>query len=349
MVTIPDKTLEDLEYSEVLRHCADFAITPMGKKVIFALKPQTDDAVVLNNLQMTSEYCASFDNENRIPNHGFEDISSYFTLLKIENSVLELEAFRNLAQNTEITNTLIRFLIKFKTYYPTLYSLTDPLYEEKEIKPSVDGVIDRFGLVRNDASDKLYNIRKQKLQLRGKISSSFNKALSQFSNADYLDDIRESVIENRRVLAVKAMYRRKVKGAIMGSSKTGSIVFIEPEATNTQTRELQNLEFEEGEEIKKILSQLTDFFRPYLPYLELQHVFLLELDIIHAKSSYAKEIDGILPEINQEDRQIVYKKAYHPLLLQAHKLENKITHPQDLYLDPENRICLLYTSDAADE
>ena len=341
MVTIPDKTIEDLEYSEVLRQCADFAITSMGKKVIFGLKPQTNNAVVLNNLQMTSEYCASFDNENRIPNHGFEDISSYFTLLKIENSVLELEAFRNLAQNTEITNTLIRFLGKFKTYYPTLYSLTESLYEEKEIKPRVDGVIDRFGEVRSDASDKLYNIRKQMQQLKGKISSSFNKALSQFSNADYLDDIRESVIENRRVLAVKAMYRRKVKGAIMGSSKTGSIVFIEPEATNAQTRELQNLEFEEGEEIKKILSQLTDFFRPYLPYLELQHVFLLELDIIHAKSSYAKEIDGILPVINQEDRQIVYKKAYHPLLLQANKLENKVTHPQDLDMDPENRIIVI--------
>ncbi len=341
MVTIPDKTIEDLEYSEVLRQCADFAITSMGKKVIFGLKPQTNNAVVLNNLQMTSEYCASFDNENRIPNHGFEDISSYFTLLKIENSVLVLEAFRNLAQNTEITNTLIRFLGKFKTYYPTLYSLTESLYEEKEIKPRVDGVIDRFGEVRSDASDKLYNIRKQMQQLKGKISSSFNKALSQFSNADYLDDIRESVIENRRVLAVKAMYRRKVKGAIMGSSKTGSIVFIEPEATNAQTRELQNLEFEEGEEIKKILSQLTDFFRPYLPYLELQHVFLLELDIIHAKSSYAKEIDGILPVINQEDRQIVYKKAYHPLLLQANKLENKVTHPQDLDMDPENRIIVI--------
>ena len=114
MVTIPDKTIEDLEYSEVLRQCADFAITSLGKKVIFGLKPQTDNAVVLNNLQMTSEYCASFDNENRIPNHGFEDISSYFTLLKIENSVLELEAFRNLAQNTETTNTLVRFLEKFK-------------------------------------------------------------------------------------------------------------------------------------------------------------------------------------------------------------------------------------------
>ena len=341
MLSIPEKTLEDLEYDEVLRQCAAFAITPMGKEVILGLKPQTDTEEVLKKLHMTSEYCASFDNENRIPNHGFEDVSQYFQLLKIDNSVLELEAFRNLARNTETSNTLVCFLDKFKTYYPSLSGLAEQLYEEKQIKPTVDGVIDRFGEVRNDASDTLYSIRKQMKQLRGKISSSFNKALSQFSNADYLDDIRESVIENRRVLAVKAMYRRKVKGAIMGSSKTGSIVFIEPEATNAQTRELQNLEFEEGEEIKKILSQLTDFLRPYLPYLEMQHAFLLEMDLVHAKARYAQEIGGLLPEITQDQKQIVYIKAYHPLLLQAHKLENKPTHPQDVHLNPENRIVVI--------
>lgn len=341
MLSIPDKTLEDLEYDEVLRQCAAFAITPMGKEVVLGLKPQTDAEQVIKKLQMTSEYCASFDNENRVPTHGFDDISPYFQLLKIENSVLELEAFRNLARNTETTNTLVRFLEKFKTYYPSLSGLVEKLYEEKQIKPAVDGVIDRFGEVRNDASDTLYSIRKQMQQLRGKISSSFNKALSQFSNADYLDDIRESVVENRRVLAVKAMYRRKVKGAIMGSSKTGSIVFIEPEATNAQTRELQNLEFEEGEEIKKILSQLTDFFRPYLPYLQMQQAFLLEMDLIHAKARYAQELGGLLPEITEDQRQIAYIKAFHPLLLQAHKLENKPTHPQDIQLDPENRIVVI--------
>jgi DNA mismatch repair protein MutS2 len=341
MVSIPDKTLEDLEYSEVLRQCAAFAITPLGKEVVLGLKPQTEIEDVQNRLQMTSEYCASFDNENRIPNHGFDDCAPSFQLLKIENSVLELEAFRYLARNTETANALVRFLDKFKTYYPSLSGLAENLHEEKLIKPTVDGVIDRFGEVRNDASEALFSIRKQMQQLRGKISSSFNKALSQFSNADYLDDIRESVIENRRVLAVKAMHRRKVKGAIMGSSKTGSIVFIEPEATHAQTRELQNLEFEEGEEIKKILSQLTDFFRPYLPYLQLQHTFLLELDVIHAKAKYAQEIGGLLPYIAQEEREISYLQAYHPLLLQAHKLENKHTYPQDLHLDPDNRIIVI--------
>ncbi|MGB1535038.1 MAG: endonuclease MutS2 [Flavobacteriaceae bacterium] len=341
MRKIPEKTLEDLEYKDILHQCAAFAITHLGKAEILALKPQTDSEHVLTTLERTSEYRASFDNENRIPNHGFEDTAAYFQLLKIENSVLELEAFRNLARSTETTNTLLAFLNKFKTYYPSLFLLTVDLEEEKEIKRAVDRVIDRFGEVRNDASEALFQIRKQMQQLRGKISSSFNKALSHYSGADYLDDIRESVVDNRRVLAVKAMHRRKVKGAIMGSSKTGSIVFIEPEATHIQTRELNNLAFEEGEEIKKILSQLTDLFRPYLPYFKLQHAFLVEIDVIYSKARYAQEIEGVLPKIDQEERVVSFKKAYHPLLLQAHKLENKVTHPQDITLDTEHRIIVI--------
>ena len=43
--------------------------------------------------------------------------------------------------------------------------------------------------------------------LKGKINSSFASALTMYHNLDYLDDIRESVVENKRVLAVKAMYR----------------------------------------------------------------------------------------------------------------------------------------------
>ena len=118
----------------------------------------------------------------------------------------------------------------------------------------------------------------------------------------------------------------------MGSSKTGSIVFIEPEATHTQTQELQNLIFDEGEEIKKILSLLTEFLRPYLSYFEMQQSFLLQMDVIYAKARYAKEINGILPSISMEKRCLDYKKAFHPLLLQTNRLEGKVTYPQDLYL-----------------
>jgi len=341
MGKIPKKTLEDLEYDEVLRQCASFAITTLGKETCLSLTPEINPAEVLNQLQAVSEFHASFDNENRIPNHGFEAITEVFSLLKIENSVLGITAFQTVSANTEITNTLLKFLKQFKTYYPTLFESSRELTEEKEIKSNIDTVIDRFGEVRDNASENLYQIRKKLQQLRGKITSSFNKALSQFQGADYLDDIRESIIDNRRVLAVKAMYRRKIKGTIMGSSKTGSIVFIEPEATHLQTQELQNLTFEEGEEIKKILSQLTDFLRPYLPYLKLQQDFLLNLDLVYAKARYAQEINGVLPIIDLNSRVLNYQKAYHPLLLQAHRLQDKVTHPQDISLDPNHRIVVI--------
>ena len=341
MAGIPKKTLEDLEYFDVLTHCSSFAITSLGKESCLSLLPKTDVKQVISDLQAVYEYRSSFDNENRIPNHGFEDLSAVFPLLKIENSVLEISAFRVISGNTETTNNLIQFLTKFKAYYPSLFIITEGLHVEKIIKKNVDSVIDRFGEVRDNASESLLIIRKQIQQLRGKLSSSFNKSLSQYQSAGYLDDIRESVIDNRRVLAVKAMHRRKVKGSIMGSSKTGSIVFIEPEVTNVQSRELQNLQFEESEEIKKILSQLTDFFRPYLPYLEIQQVFLLNMDVVFAKARYAQEINALLPIINQELQQIDYKKAYHPLLLQSHRLEDKITYPQDIFLNSKKRIVVI--------
>lgn len=338
---IPNKTLEDLEYIEVLNQCANFAITQLGKDAIQKLQPSVDTEQIEKQLKSVSEFKSSFDNENRIPNHGFESLLDIFPLLKIENSVLAISSFRNMATNTETTNKLIKFLIKFQAYYPTLYEFSNDITIENDIIPAIERVIDRFGEIRDKASDNLFSIRKKLQQLRGKISSSFNKSLSQYNGADYLDDIKESIVNNRRVLAVKAMYRRKVKGTIMGSSKTGSIVFIEPETTYLQNQELQNLLFEETEEIKKILSELTDFFRPYLPYFQNQHSFLLKFDIIYAKACYGNEIDGIFPKINSDEKEINYKKAFHPLLLQTNKLQNKSTYPQDIKLNSEYRIIVI--------
>ena len=338
---IPNKTLEDLEYVEVLNQCANFAITQLGKDAIQKLQPSVDTEQIEKQLKSVSEFKSSFDNENRIPNHGFESLLDIFPLLKIENSVLTISSFRNMATNTETTNKLIKFLIKFQAYYPTLYEFSNDITIENDIIPAIERVIDRFGEIRDKASDNLFSIRKKLQQLRGKISSSFNKSLSQYNGADYLDDIKESIVNNRRVLAVKAMYRRKVKGTIMGSSKTGSIVFIEPETTYLQNQELQNLLFEETEEIKKILSELTDFFRPYLPYFQNQHSFLLKFDIIYAKACYGNEIDGIFPKINSDEKEINYKKAFHPLLLQTNKLQNKSTYPQDIKLNSEHRIIVI--------
>ena len=337
---IPKKTLEDLEFFTVTEQLSSFAITPLGKIACQKIVPLPDQLALLTELNCVSEFLASFENDNRIPNHGFEDLSPSFQLLKIENSVLEISSFRNIASASDTINTLLLFFKKLKTYYPSLSAWGETIEVNKEIKLEVDNVIDRFGEIRDNASDILFMLRKQIQTVKGKISQSFNKALSHFQGLDYLDDIRESVMENKRVLAVKSMHRRKVKGGILGSSKTGSIVYIEPEATLNLTRELQNLLFEETEEIKKILSQLTDYFRPHLDLIKTYQQYLIQIDTFYARARYAKEINALLP-IFTKDQELWLKNAYHPLLYHSHKLEDKKSYPQEIYLNTESRIIVI--------
>lgn len=337
---IPEKSLLDLEFDTVLSQVGAHCITPMGKEAIAAIKPIDVEEDIVKQLTLVSEFRASFDNDNRIPNHGFDDLSADMSLLKIENSVLEIEGFRRIAAANETTNILLKFFKKFKEYYPELNQLGAQIEVTKIPKEKVDAVIDRFGDIRNNASEDLYRIRKQINSVRSKIGQSFQRALGHYTSADYLDDIRETVVDNKRVLAVKAMYRRKVKGAIMGSSKTGSIVYIEPETTLQYSRELNNLSFEEHEEIQKILRELTAFFQPYRSLFEHYQNYLTQIDSVYARAVYAQSINGLLPIISKS-REIELIDAYHPLLYLNHQEENKATYPQDIVLHQEHRIIVI--------
>ena len=337
---IPEKALTDLEFTTVLQQLSQLAITSMGKESCLSLQPYENEQELILQLESVSEFTASFANENRIPNHGFDDLTSEINLLKIENSVLELEGFRRIAAASDIINILLKFFKKFKEYYPRLFEQSTDIEITKDLIIAINNVIDRFGEVRNDASPGLFQIRKSIQTVRSKIGQSFQRALSQYTTADYLDDIKESVVENRRVLAVKAMHRRKVKGAIMGSSKTGSIVYIEPETTLQHTRELNNLQFEETDEIKRILLALTQYLQPYRSLLIQYQKYLILIDTYHARAKYAESTNSILPKINS-NRELTLVNAFHPLLYLSNKKEGKTTFPQDITLTKEQRIIVI--------
>ena len=337
---IPEKSLLDLEFDTVLDLVSKHCITPLGQTAVLERKPIDNEEEIIRDLHQVSEFCASFDNDNRIPNHGFDPLDVEISMLKIDNSVLEIEGFRRIAAANETVNLLLKFFKKFKEYYPELFSLGATIEWTQAPKKEVDAVIDRFGEIRNDASDELSRIRKQINGVRGKIGQSFQRALGTYTSADYLDDIRETVVDNKRVLAVKAMYRRKVKGAIMGSSKTGSIVYIEPETTLQYSRELNNLLFEESEEIQKILRALTAFFQPFRPLLMAYQTYLTSLDSIYARAKFGQSINALLPKISTEGEMELID-AYHPLLYLTHQAENKTTYPQDIRLHKEHRIIVI--------
>ena len=340
MINIHEKTLQDLEFSTVLEQVSEYCVTALGNQKALSILPYKDKETLLNALQLTNEYLSSYYNDNRIPNHGFDTITIELQLLKIENTYLETHSLKKLVSISLTANDIVKFLKKFDTYYPGLHQYSTQIEVTTAIIEKVDSVVDRFGDVKDNASALLQNIRQQINKLKGKINSSFTSALNQYHNLEYLDDIRESVVDNKRVLAVKAMYRRKVKGAIMGGSKTGSIVYIEPETTLQHTRELNNLEYEESEEVVRILKEVTNYIRHYLPLLELYQIFLTEVDVISAKAKYAKSMNAILPEIS-EDRELYLRDAYHPLLYLNNLEKKETTFPQTIGLKEDSRIIVI--------
>ena len=340
MISITEKTLQDLQFSTVLETVSNICNTDIGKQKALEIKPFQDEQSLMTALYQTSEYVSSFQNNNAIPNHGFDAISHEIRFLAIEDSFLEVGSFRKIATLSETTNIQLQYFKKFEEYYPNLYKKSSQIEFTKVIINSIDDVVDKYGEIKDNASPDLLNIRRDINAVRGKVNQSFGMALSQYNGLGYLDDIKESFVNNRRVLAVLAMYRRKVKGTILGSSKTGSLAFIEPEATLRYSRELSNLEYEEKEEITRILKQLTNTIRPFLPLIIQYQDFLSDIDVIAAKAKYANKINGILPNITKE-RRVYFKDAFHPILYLNNKASNEITHSQTIEFNSENRIIVI--------
>ena len=337
---IQNKTLQDLEFPTVLQKVSDLCITALGKEKALEILPFSNEEECNQALKETSEYVSSFTNNNAIPSHYFEPLHLEIKYLRIEDSYLEVQSFKKIHQLVLTTNELLVFFKKFAEYYPTLLHRSSTLSPNKTILQIIDKVLDKYGEIKDNASLDLANIRKNMHIVRGKLNQSFGMALTQYHHLGYLDEIKETIVDNRRVLAVSAMYRRKVKGAALGQSKTGSIIYIEPESTLRFSRELSDLAYEEREEIMRILRGLTKDIRPFVEEIQQFQEFLTTLDITYGKSKYAERINGILPTI-AEDRKVYFREAYHPILLENNNAKRKVTYPQTIELNESNRIIVI--------
>ena len=340
MISITEKTLQDLQFPTVLETISSICNTEIGKEKALNITPFRDKESLMQALMQTSEYVSSFQNNNAIPNHGFDTINHEIKFLAIEDSFLEVGSFRKIATLASTVNFLLNFLRKFDDYYPNINARASRVELTKDIVHMIEDVVDKYGEIKDNASPVLLDTRRSMNSIRGKVNQSFGVAMTHYNSLGYLDDIKESFVQNRRVLAVLAMYRRKVKGTILGSSKTGSIAYVEPEMTLKYSRELSNLEYEEKEEITRILKQLSNSIRPFLPLLIEYQDFLSDIDVVAAKAKYANRINGILPTITEE-RRMYFRDAYHPILYLNNKQKNEITHPQTIELGQENRIIVI--------
>ncbi|MCL7753116.1 DNA mismatch repair protein MutS [Polaribacter sp. Z022] len=338
--SISNKTLQDLEFTTVLQHVVEFCISGLGKEKALEIQPIHNKKTLFKELNLVNEYVSSLESENRVPNHGFDNITESVKRLAIENSFIETDAFLKIATTSLTVNELIKFFKKFKVQFPTFFELSQEIEFTTFIDDEIKKIIDISGEVKNNASPVLKQIRKDINNVRGKIGASFSSALSKAISSGYLDDIKETVVDNQRVLAVSAMHRKKVAGSLLGSSKSGNIVYIAPQATLSYAREFQNLLYDEKQEIVKILRNLSETIRPSVYLLEDYISFLIHTDVIGAKAKYAQEINAILPKISRE-KKIYFKNAYHPILWRKNKQQNLKTVAQTINLNEQQQIIVI--------
>ena len=328
--------LNELEFPKLLEEITPYAYSPRVAEKISNIQPLPQkEAEFL--LKKTSEFLSSYESENFIPFDEYEDIEEPLKLMLIENFRLEASAFLRIRKITEQIGKLQSFFPKFSENFPNLEEEIKNIEFRKEIIDKISAVFNRFGEVKNEASPLLKEIRESISIAKKNIQENFNKSLNHYAQQDFLDEIRESTIEDQRVLAVKSGFKKRVSGRVLGVSKTGSITYIQPDSVVRHYHQLRESEEEQKKEVDRILRKLTSEIAEFHPQLSDYQEYLYNLDITRAKAKFAEKINGVLPKINTH-KTLKLIDAYHPLLWLRNTQENKAIYPQTLELSEENRI-----------
>ena len=328
--------LNELEFPKLLEEITPYAYSPRVAEKISNIKPLPQkEAEFL--LKKTSEFLSSYESENFIPFDEYEDIEEPLKLMLIENFRLEASAFLRIRKITEQIGKLQSFFPKFSENFPNLEEEIKNIEFRKEIIDKISVVFNRFGEVKNEASPLLKEIRESISIAKKNIQENFNKSLNHYAQQDFLDEIRESTIEDQRVLAVKSGFKKRVSGRVLGVSKTGSITYIQPDSVVRYYHQLRESEEEQKKEVDRILRKLTSEIAEFHSQLSDYQEYIYNLDITRAKAKFAEKINGVLPKINTH-KTLKLIDAYHPLLWLRNTQENKAIYPQTLELSEENRI-----------
>src|SRR5690554_6158058 len=219
--------------------------------------------------------------------------------------------------------------------------LTGDIATYPEITRKIDTILDGFGQVKDHASARLSDIRRELTATTSGISRSLNAILRKAQAEGYVEkDVAPSMRDGRLVIPVNPSFKRKIRGIVHDESASGKTVFIEPEEVVEANNRIRELEGEERREIIRILTEFTSWLRPFLPELLASYEFLAEIDLIQAKAAFAQQIGAIRPALTDE-RLIDWVEAVHPLLYLSLKKQNRKIVPLDITLEGENRILVI--------
>ena len=235
------QTIQDLEFDLIRRQVAAYSVSETASKKLLGMLPYKEVKQCIRILKATSELVEIKNSKIGFPHVEFEELHKEIKLLHINGSVLQVEGLLRLMLASNLVNEMLKSLEKREDNFPNFSLLLDDVYYTKEIIELIDKVLDPLGKIRNDASPKLAEIRKEIQQVRIKINRNFDREVKKFLKMGILSDTKETYLNERRVLAVVSSHKRQVPGNVLGSSNSGNFTYIEPGVNMTLSNELEML------------------------------------------------------------------------------------------------------------
>ncbi|MDR2038854.1 MAG: DNA mismatch repair protein MutS, partial [Bacteroidales bacterium] len=352
MMIYPDNFEQKTGLDTVRRFITEKCLCPLGEEQVAQMSFSTDYATIAEWLEQTSEFSQIIYNKEEFPADFFldvrdavrrieKDVTSWFSEEEISDMMNSLQTISNISTFLHHAKTDTG-----KTRYPALVSMADRIKSFPSIIEKANSILDKSCQVKDNASHRLADIRRDKLEATKAVTRNMQTAVRDAQKAGFIGrDTQLSMRDGRMMIPVGAANKRKIKGTVHEGSGSGKTVYIEPEAVVEANNRLQELEADERREVIKILVGFTDLVRPHIADIMRSYHFMGEIDFIRAKASFAVRINGIKP-VFEDKQQIEWIQAVHPLLNIQLRQQNKQAYPLDISLNEIDRLLIVSGANA---
>ncbi|GHT77792.1 endonuclease MutS2 [Bacteroidia bacterium] len=309
-------------------------LSPLGEEKVGEMAFSTQYDTVRKQLYQTHEFTRILQEEDNFPSDYFFDVRESLKKIRIEGTYLLARELFDIRRSLETIQEIVRFFRLKKEnddkVYPHLQELVEDVASFPQLLKQIDQILDKFGEIKDTASPELSRIRQQLIQTTNSISKTLNRILRTAQSEGLVDkETSPTMRDGRLMIPISPAFKRKLKGIVHDESATGKTVFIEPAEVVEANNKIRELEGEEKREIVRILTAFTNNIRPEIPEIIHSYHFLAEIDFIRAKALFGLDIEAILPVL-EEEPQIDWIRAIHPLLYLSHKKQNKPVVPLDI-------------------
>ncbi len=309
---IQEKVLEKLEWPLLLEALAGNCHTDDGREQCLALRPGLPRLGVEERWRAVEPLRRLVSQSYRAPIGSLTPITAILRAARLGQILggLELRAVHNVLESSR---KVYQFASDFESKCTTLRRYRGSVLPMPQLLQAINKAVGPDGELKDDASEELMHIRRQKIAARKRIEDAISKLIHASELTPYLQDDFFTVRNERYVVPMRLDGRGRVKGSILDTSASGQTLFIEPALVTPLNDQLQEIDLEEKLEIARIFRELTARVATDAETLGTNYELLVELDVLSAEAQLAAEVDGGTVALADEPV-LDLRAARHPLL-----------------------------------